>query len=148
MSTTPPFDVTRCPPVPGRTDLTGFYWDAVDAHRLELLRCPACGHFVHYPRRVCNQCLSTDLKPEVISGRGTLYSYCEVMQASHPYFAARLPYFIGVIDIEEEPGVRIPTGLVDCTADDLRCGISVEVVFRDLTPTLTLPYFRPAGASL
>jgi uncharacterized OB-fold protein len=69
------------------------------------------------------------------------------MQASHPYFADKIPYFIGVIDIEEEPGVRIPTGLVECTADDLRCGIAMEVVFHDVTPTLTLPYFRPVGAS-
>jgi uncharacterized OB-fold protein len=146
MSTTA-FDVTQSPPIPERSELTAFYWDAVDAHRLDLQRCHDCGHFIHYPKRICKFCLSSDLAPETISGRGTLYSYCEVMQASHPYFADKIPYFIGVIDIEEEPGVRIPTGLVECTADDLRCGIAMEVVFRDVTPTLTLPYFRPVGAS-
>jgi uncharacterized OB-fold protein len=142
-----PFDVNNSPPVPERSALTAFYWDAVDAHRLDLLRCRGCGHFVHYPRPICPRCLDTDLAPEPISGRGSLYSYCEVLQASHPYFFDKLPYLIGVIDIEEEPGVRLPTGLVDCTRDDLRCGIPMEVVFRDLTPILTLPYFRPTGGS-
>ena len=66
-------------------------------------------------------------------------------QASHPYFADKLPYIIGVIDLEEEPGVRLPTGIVDCARDDLRCGMAMEVVFRAVTPTLTLPYFRPTG---
>src|SRR5437764_14974140 len=102
MSTRAPLDIGLSPPVPERSDLTAFYWDAVDAHRLELLRCQVCGHFVHYPRPVCNQCLATDLNPEVVSGRGRLYSYCEVMQASHPYFAARLPYVSGVIDLAAE----------------------------------------------
>ena len=139
------FDVASSPPVPEPGELTRFYWDAVAEQRLELLRCRACGHYVHYPRRICDRCLSGDLAPEAVSGRGTLYSWCEVMQASHPYFANRLPYLIGVIDLEEEPGVRIPTGIVDCTAGDLRCGIAMEVVFREVTPTLTLPYFRPAG---
>jgi len=137
------FDASQSPPIPERTELTAFYWDAVDAHRLELLRCRGCGHFVHYPRAICNRCLGTDLAPEEVSGRGTLYSYCEIMQASHPYFLDRLPYLIGIIDLEEEPGVRIPTGIVECTADELRCGIAMEVVFEEVTPTLTLPYFRP-----
>jgi hypothetical protein len=137
------FDVTQSPPVPAPDDLTRFYWDAVEEHRLELLRCRRCGHFVHYPRPVCNRCLSTDLAPAEVSGRGTLYSYCEVDQASHPYFIDKLPYCIGVLDLEEEPGVRLPMGIVDCGYDDLRCGIAMEVVFRAITPTLTLAFLRP-----
>jgi uncharacterized protein len=141
-----PFDPAESPPVPVPTEETAFYWDAVAEHRLELLRCRSCGHFRHYPRRICDVCLSTDLQPEAVSGRGTLYSYCEVMQGSHPYFAARIPYLIGIIDLAEEPGVRLPTGIVDCVAGDLRCGIAMEVTFREVTPTLTLPFWRPEGA--
>ena len=141
------FHVSQSPPVPAPDDRTRFYWDAVAEGRLDLLRCQDCGHFIHYPRPVCNRCRSANLAPSTISGRGTLYSYCEIMQASHPYYADKLPYVIGVIDIDEEPGTRVPAGLVDCARDDLRCGIPMEVVFRAVTPTLTLPYFRPVGAS-
>jgi uncharacterized protein len=137
------FDPTQSPPVPQPTELTQFYWDAVAQHRLELLRCRSCGHFNHYPRLICSRCLSTDLEPEEVSGRGTLYSYCEVMQASHPYFIDKVPYLIGIIDLAEEPGIRLPTGIVDCSPGQLRCGMPMEVVFRDITPTLTLPFWRP-----
>jgi hypothetical protein len=131
------------PPGPELTDRNRFYWEAVRAHRLELLRCQSCGHFVHYPRPICERCQSTDLAPEPISGRGTLYSYCTVMQAGHPYFVDKLPYVIGVVDIAEESGVRVPAGIVDHEAVALRCGIPVEVTFRDLSPTMTLAFFRP-----
>ena len=131
------------PPVPEVNDLNRFYWEAARQHRLELLRCRRCGHFVHYPRPVCDRCQSTDLGPEEVSGRGVLYSFCTLMQADHPYFAERIPYTIGVVDIVEETGVRVPTGLVDHEGVQLRCGIPVEVVFRELTPDVTLPYFRP-----
>ena len=107
-----------------------------------MLRCQNCGHYIHYPQPVCNRCGSADLTPEEVSGRGSLYSYCEVWQASHPYFRDKLPYIIGVIDLEEEPGVRLPTGIVDCVLDDLQCGMAMEVVVPAVTPTLTLPFFR------
>jgi uncharacterized protein len=136
---------TLLPPVPELTDLNRFYWEAIREHRLELLRCQACGHFVHYPRPVCDRCQSVDLAPEGISGRGTLYSYCTVVQAGHPYFVDQVPYVIGVVDIAEEPGVRIPTGIIEHDDVVLRCGIPVEVAFRDLDPTLTLAFFRPVG---
>ena len=142
-----PFHVSQSPPIPAPDARTQFYWDAVADGRLDLLKCQGCGHFVHYPRPVCNRCLSADLAPTTISGRGTLYSYAEVDQVAHPFYADKVPYLIGVIDIEEEPGIRIPTGLVDCGRDDLSCGMPMEVVFCEVTPTLTLPYFRPSEVS-
>jgi hypothetical protein len=138
---------TPLPIVPEMTELNRFYWDATREHRLELLRCRACGHFVHYPRPVCDRCQSTDLGPEAISGRGTLYSFCTVIQPGHPYFADKVPYVIGVVDIDEETGVKIPTGLVHHDGVTLRCGMPVEVTFRELTPTVTLPFFRPVGGA-
>ena len=133
------------PPLPQVNDRNRFYWDAVQAHELQLLRCQACGHYVHYPRPICDRCQSWDLAPEQISGRATLYSFCVVMQASHPWFADKIPYIIGVVEVDEEPGVLMPTGIVDCTEDELRCGIPMEVVFRAVTDDFTLPYFRPAA---
>jgi uncharacterized OB-fold protein len=122
-----------------------FYWDAIAEERLCLLRCQSCGHFVHPPRPICNRCLSQDLAPEEISGGGSLYSYSVVVQAGHPYFADKVPYVIGVVEIDEEPGVRVATNIVGCAEGDLRCGMPVSVEFWRVTPTLTLPFFRPGG---
>jgi len=44
-----------------------------------------------------------------------------------------------------EEGVRIVSEVVDCAPDALRRGLSVEVVFDDVTPELTLPKFRRAS---
>lgn len=129
--------------MPVREPRTAFYWEAIDAGRIDLLRCRQCGHYVHYPRPICDRCRSEDLAPSTVSGMGSLYSYCEVVHPSHPYFAERLPYLIGVIDIVEEPGIHLCTGLVDCSYAELRCGMAMEPVFRDVTPTLKLVYFRP-----
>jgi uncharacterized OB-fold protein len=134
-------DGTLSPPIPAHHPVTDFYWNAAKDHQLCLLRCQTCGHFVHFPRPICDNCQSTDLAPEEISGRGTLYTYCTVMQAGSPYFVDKVPYVIGVIDIEEEPGVRIPAG-IEGFDSDLRCGMPMEVFFVDVTDTLSLPYFR------
>jgi uncharacterized protein len=135
------------PPLPQITDANRFYWEAARNHRLELLRCQACGHFVHFPKPMCERCQSVDLIPEEISGRGSLYSYCTVVQPGHPYFTDKVPYVLGIVDIDEEPGVRIPAGIVEYESSALRCGTPVEVVFRALTPDVTLPFFRPYQAS-
>src|ERR1700678_475842 len=130
------------PPIPGVHPMHQFYWDAVKEHQLCLLRCQDCRHFVHYPRPICDKCQSPNLAPEQISGRGSLYAFTVVMQAGHPYFVDKIPYIIGVVEIEEEPGVRLPTG-IDAVEENLKCGIPVEVFFKEVTESLTLPFFRP-----
>jgi uncharacterized protein len=137
------FDPAQSPPVPQPGELSRFYWDAVARGHLELLRCSSCGHFVHFPRPICDVCQGRDLRPERISGRGSLYSYSVIMQASHPYFIDKIPYVIGIVSIDEEPAVHLPTGVVDVTEPELRCGIPVEVVFQPVSADLTLPFFRP-----
>src|ERR1700734_2072681 len=131
------------PPIPAPHPLSDFFWEAAKEHRLSLLRCQQCGHFVHFPRPMCDRCQSMNLAPEEISGRGTLYSYTTVMQAGSPYFTDKVPYVIGVIDIDEEPGVRVPTG-IDAHEDSLHCGMRVEVFFKEVNNELPLPYFRLA----
>jgi uncharacterized OB-fold protein len=36
------------------------------------------------------------------------------------------------------------TNVVDCTPEQVKIGMPVEVVFDDVTPQVTLPKFRPA----
>ena len=37
------------------------------------------------------------------------------------------------------------SNVVDCEPGEVRIGLPVEVVFRDLAEGVTLPYFRPAS---
>jgi uncharacterized OB-fold protein len=134
------------PPLPLPNPMTQFFWDGCKAHKLMILRCRNCGHFIHYPRPVCNVCLSTDQSPEEVSGKATLYAYTLTLQAFHPYYADKLPYTLAVVELEEQPGLRITTNIVDVPEAELTTGLPVEVVWREVAPDLTLPMFTKRAA--
>ena len=136
-------DPAATPPLPDPDPLTQFYWDGANEHKLMILRCQDCGHYIHYPRPVCNACLSVNLAPAQVSGRGTLYTYTLPMQPNHPYFQARVPYIYAVIALPEEENLKVVTNVIDCPEEDLRVGMPLEVVFEEVAPGVTLPQFRP-----
>jgi uncharacterized OB-fold protein len=135
------------PPLPGITALTQFFWDGVKERKLMILQCQNCGHHVHVPRPVCNRCRSLDLAPAEMSGQATLYAYTVVMQVFHPFYADKVPYTLAVVELAEEAGLRMTTQIIDCDEADLRTGMEVEVIWTEVAPDFTLPYFRPSNRS-
>ncbi|MGD9798341.1 MAG: Zn-ribbon domain-containing OB-fold protein [Acidimicrobiia bacterium] len=131
------------PPLPQADDLTAFYWAGANEHRLLILRCNACGSYIHEPRAWCRFCLSTDLAPAEVSGRGRLDTFTIPMQPSHPYFMARVPYNLAIVELVEQPGLKLVSSVVDCEEQDLRVGMPLRVVFRAVADDVTLPYFTP-----
>jgi len=134
------------PPLPLPTPLTQFFWDGCKARKLMILRCQGCGWFVHYPRPVCNKCLSTDLSPQEVSGRASLYAYTVTMQAFHPYYVDKLPYTLAVVELEEQAGLRITTNMVDTEEAALKAGLPVKITWREVAPDFVLPMFTKADA--
>jgi uncharacterized OB-fold protein len=131
--------------MPVADPLTQFFWDAAKRHELQILRCQACGTYIHPPRPVCRVCQSTDLQPEPVSGRARLYTWTVAEQAFGAYFAAKLPYVYATVELDEQAGLRVITNIVDVPWEELRAGMELEVTFDDVTPELTLPLFRPAS---
>lgn len=134
------------PPMPVPDALTEFFWEGVRAHKLMILRCRNCGHFIHYPRPVCERCLSEDLAPEEVSGRATLYSYTITMKPWHPFWVDKVPYVLATVELPEQEGLKMLTNLVECPHDAVEVGMPLEVTFREVGEGLTLPCFKPAGA--
>jgi uncharacterized OB-fold protein len=132
------------PPAPLPDPLTQFFWNAAADGKLMIQQCNECGQHIHPPRPVCRRCLSTDLAPVEVSGRATLYAWTVAEQAFHPYFADKLPYVYATVELEEQR-TKLITNIVDCSIDDLRADMPVEVVFEPLTDTITLPKFRPVS---
>jgi uncharacterized OB-fold protein len=130
------------PPIPEQDDSTAFFWEGARNSQLLMLRCDACGRHIHPPRPVCRHCLSGALSPAVMSGRGSVYSFTVARQAFHPWFADRLPYVIAVIELIEEPGLRMVSNVVGCEIEAINIGADVEVVFEPIAPNVTLPLFR------
>ncbi len=130
-------------PVPDA--LTQFFWDGVADGRLLILRCTACGFFVHWPRPICPRCSCEELRPEQVSGRGVLDTFTIPLQPYHPYFAARVPYVLGVVELAEQRHLKLVTNVVDCPPEEVTVGMPLQVVFRQVAPGLTLPLFAPAS---
>lgn len=129
-------------PKPQPDESTQFFWDGVNEGKLMILRCNDCGHYIHWPKPICTNCLSDNLKPKHVSGRGTVYSFGVSMQAFHPGFIDKIPYVLAVIELEEERNLKLVSNIIDCDEEDLSVGMPVEVVFTKVDDDLTLPLFK------
>ena len=130
-------------PVPEPDEVTAFFWDAAREGRLEIQRCESCEQYQYPPDVACVHCQSTELTPAQVSGRGSLYSYTRVDRAFHAGFAGQLPYVIGLVELEEQPGLKLLTNIVGADPEDLKVGMPLEVTF-ETRRDITLPQFRPA----
>ncbi len=125
-----------------RADGHQFYWDAASEHRLDILRCRACGTWIHYPQPRCPSCHGADVAPQTVSGRGTVASFTVTHFAPTPDLADALPITLVMVELEEQAGLRIVTNLAEADRGELRIGLPVEVTFEDRDGE-TLPQFRP-----
>jgi uncharacterized OB-fold protein len=119
------------------------FWDAAREGRFLIVRCHTCGAAHHYPRPFCPSCWSDDVAWEDASGRATLYTWSTVYVNEVPPFSERLPYVAAVVDLEEGP--RVMTNIVDCEPSELAIGMALEVAFREASPEISVPVFRPVA---
>lgn len=130
-------------PVPVPDQVSAFYWDSAAQGLLVLQMCGECGHVQFPPEAVCESCQSQSLSAKPTDGRGTLYAMTVMRQAFHPAWADSLPYVIAQVELDDAPGIRIQTNIVEADPADLKAGDPLEVVFEQRGET-TLPQFRPA----
>ncbi len=129
-------------PLPQPTAIDAPYWESLRKHELRLPRCRDCGHVFFPPNKVhCPRCLSDRLEWARMSGRGRVWSWVVFHQRYFSSFANDIPYVVAFIELDEGP--RLMSTLVECSRDEIRCDMPVEVVFDDITPEFTIPKFRP-----
>jgi len=132
--------------IPGMTDLTRPYWDAAREGRLVVQECRECHELWHPPLPACPNCHcachGSDRGWREVSGAGTVYTYTVVRHPTHFAFAGQIPYVIALVELAEGP--RLITGITGCPPDEVRVGMPVRAVFREVTEGVTLPYFEPA----
>jgi len=117
------------------------YWTGGAQGELRFLRC-SCGQYIHPPAPICPVCLSKDHHVAAVSGRAELLTYTVNHQPWIPGFEP--PYVVAIVEIEEQPGLRITTNLVHCEPEDLRIGMPVRVVFEQYDD-VHLPLFEPSS---
>jgi uncharacterized OB-fold protein len=126
-------------PLPRRTPTSAVFFDAAREHRLVNQRCPRDGFFF-YPRSRCPTCLGDDWSWETMSGRGVVHAFTVDRIGHDPAQRSRLPLVVAAIELEEGP--RMTSNVVECSPEEIRVGLPVEVVFEDLDRE-TLILFRP-----
>ncbi len=130
-------------PLPEIQPYSQAFWDATKAHRLLVQHCKDCGANIFYPRRDCPECWSQDLGWIEAKGTGEVYSFSVTYEGVEEMFVEDLPIILAWVDLPE--GIRMNTNLLECEPEDVYIGMQVEVIYRDVTEDITLPYFRPVG---
>ncbi len=134
--------------LPALTDWNREFWTAGERGELRFWRCGPCGYYLHPPQPICPQCHGKDLAVESVSGRATLASFSVNHQAWMP--GPDLPYVVAIVEIVEQPSVRLTTNLVNCAHDAIRIGMPVRVVFEhhaDPGGDVWLPLFEPEASA-
>ncbi|MFG2374249.1 Zn-ribbon domain-containing OB-fold protein [Streptomyces sp. NPDC048504] len=103
-------------PVPDR--YTAFYWENAALGRLAVQACEECGHVQFPPDAVCESCQSQSLTAQPVTGRATLYAMTVIRQAFHPAWTDSLPYVIAQVQLDDAPGIRIQTNIVQADPAD------------------------------
>ncbi|MFT3866708.1 MAG: OB-fold domain-containing protein [Solirubrobacterales bacterium] len=119
------------------------FWESCREHAMRLQECAECGFLRYYPGPVCPECSSRECRWAAVAGTGTVYTFSVVERPASPAFAADVPYVYAVVELDEGP--MMPTNVVDVDPAEVTIGMRVEIAYRDVTPEVTLPAFRPAG---
>jgi uncharacterized OB-fold protein len=134
---------------PSPTPESMAFWTGGRNSQLLIHRCHDCGHFFHPPGPACWRCRSTDVAAEPASGTGTVAAFTINRQPWIPGLDP--PYIVAMVELADEPDVRLITNIVDVSEADIRVGLPVEVFFEDWTAIpgeedsrVWLPLFRPA----
>ena len=103
-------------PLPLPDDDSAPYWEAAARGELRMQRCSACRGWRFPPRSRCARCQSDAVEWERVSGRGTVYSFVVAHAPVLPAFAARVPFAIVLVELDEDPQLRVVGNLLDVPA--------------------------------
>ena len=129
--------------LPRVNDENRFFWTAGEDGRLRFLRCDRCGQFLHPPSPICPNCLSKELTVTPVSGRATVATFTVNHQPWIPGYDP--PYVVALVEIDEQPSVRLMTNIVGCAPDEVRIGMPVQVTFEQ-HDDVWVPQFEPVTA--
>lgn len=126
--------------LPALDSLNEFFWTSGADGVLRFQRCDDCGHICHPPTTHCPVCLSKRLSPSPVSGRATVHTFTVNYQPWIPGFEP--PYVVAIVEIAEQPDVRLTTNIVNVAPEDVRIGMPVRVTFEQ-HDDVWIPLFEP-----
>ena len=132
--------MTEAGPLPELDQDNTFFWTSGADGRLRFLQCGDCQNYVHPPRARCAICRGENLSPQPVSGRGTVLTFTINHQ---PWFPGmEVPFVVAIVELDEQPGLRLTTNIIECPPEEVYIGQSVRVVFEQ-KEDVWLPLFEP-----
>jgi uncharacterized OB-fold protein len=106
-------------------------------HEVRLSRCDDCGWWHHRPKPVCPHCWSKNVGATAIVGTGTIHLLILLHQgppADGVDYAT--PHPVVTVELDEQPGLRFTSTVIDVDPEELAIGQRVELVWieRDGRP--------------
>jgi uncharacterized protein len=132
----------RRPPL--LTALNRAFWTGGESGQLLITRCQNCRTWLHPPTPYCRNCGSREIAPEAVSGRGAVATF-SVNRQRWSAEATADPYVVAIVELAEQPGLRLITNVVNVPVQDVRIGMPVRVVFEPFED-VWLPLFQPDAA--
>jgi uncharacterized OB-fold protein len=127
-------------PIDDETLVERFPWVQIDHDNKHLFRgwldeqllinrCDDCERFHHPPKPICPECWSSNLTPTEVTGRGTIHLAMNLHQGAPAPGVdyTKRPHPVVSVDLEEQPGVRFSSTVIDCDLDEVRIGRAVEL---------------------
>ncbi len=113
------------------------FFDYAARGELRMQACGSCKRLRFPPRPMCPHCRSTEVTWEKMSGRGAIWSFVVPHPPLLPAFQALAPYNVVVVQLDEEPTLRLAGNLVtsaegainEIDPSTIEIGARVRVVF-------------------
>jgi uncharacterized OB-fold protein len=132
------------PPQPLPDHDTEPFWQATADGLLLMCRCQSCHNWHQPPLERCRRCGGpTAFEP--ITGFGTVYTFIVQRQPAVVGYFDQVPYAVALVDLDEQPGLRLPGRVVDIDPDEVTIGMRVSARIVDLAGgNYRIPVFTPA----
>jgi uncharacterized OB-fold protein len=116
------------------------FWAGAARGELLVQTCASCGLRRMPPRPMCSSCRSIEVRWEVTSGRGRIWSFIVPHPPLLPAFAEVAPYNAIIVELEEDPLIRFAGNLVtgpdgeinEVDPATITIGEPVSVVFHQI----------------
>ena len=143
-STQPTVLPQSLPPQPVPDADTQGFWEATASGTLAMCHCtdPTCGLWMMPPLDACRKCAAPTRFDEV-SGAGSIYTFIIQRQAAVSGYLDNLPYVVGIIELDEQRGLRLPGRILDIAPEDVVCDMRVQATLESLPGgDYVVPVFR------
>jgi len=118
------------------------FWEAAAQHKLVVPRCTSCGTYRMPPSGFCWKCRAQEVELVEQSGRGTIYSFTVIWHPLLPDVADSVPYIPAVVELPDTNGCRLVGDVIDVHPSEVKIGMEVELVWRDVREGTSVPTWR------